>query len=566
MNYYEYVMSLNPISYWRLGESTGATVAVDEMGVQDGEYSAGVSLGHAGPPEVNDGNTCAKFEYYKAVTIPDNIAHRNSTDITIDFWFNVYDLSKDTIFFNKWGEWSIEDDCYGLWYQGSTKEFVYGFSHANGAQLTGHTSSGLIEADKWYHCRFSYVQGEGLKIYLGKNLVFSAPSIEAGLIGPGITDLYIGKDAYGRWSYAYIDELFIIDVPVDEYTPWEGYWYEADFVGNPLTGLLPLSVEFTDLSIGESITSWLWDFGDGETSIEQNPTHIYASAGLYTVLLIINDIESEAEIKEDYIRVFAPDEANFIGSPLVGESPLTVQFTDLSTGESITSWLWDFGDGARSTLQNPIHIYTAPKYYTVSLMVNGDATETKENYIYVTMSNIIAPGSLKTSNKFITLGWVKDPIMDLNDYLVPLAIADYWGNVETSDKSIMFKLYKKGGDYRLGFNNSRSKLIKKTLKISLNDKKWHLLGWVCQNDDGNMKYFIDDYVLDAENGVDLDGLDYSIAYSTNTRHGGGDVWCPYIYKRSQSISIYNWRFGLGFTLDDDTIRKLNAEDRLNLNI
>jgi PKD repeat protein len=257
---------------------------------------------------------------------------------------------------------------------------------------------------------------------------------------------------------------------------------------------------------------------------------------------------------------------NFTGTPLTGVSPLTVEYTDTSTGGTISTWSWDFGDGKISTEQNPSHIYKSPGYYTVSLMVNSIATEIKEDYIYVTMPNIIATGSLKTANKFITLGWIKNPITTTSDYLVPLAVSDQWGNVEASDKSIMFKIYKEGTDYRLGFNNSRSKLIKKTLKISLNDKKWHLLGWVCLNNNGAMKYIIDDYTLEAEEGVDTNDLEYSIAYSYDSRQGGTDVWCPYIYKGSQSMNLYNWRFGQGFILDDDVIRKLNAEDRINLNI
>jgi PKD repeat protein len=66
-------------------------------------------------------------------------------------------------------------------------------------------------------------------------------------------------------------------------------------------------VNFTDQSTGE-ITSWLWDFGDGLTSTEQNPTHIYSDSGTYTVSLAVTDPEgSDTEIKNDYISVFTID-------------------------------------------------------------------------------------------------------------------------------------------------------------------------------------------------------------------------------------------------------------------
>ena len=74
---------------------------------------------------------------------------------------------------------------------------------------------------------------------------------------------------------------------------------------------------------------------------------------------------------------------DFVGTPLVGYNPLSVQFTDLCSGETIVNWDWDFGDGgAHGIAQNPIHVYTEPGFYTVILSVNsGYGIETKINYI-----------------------------------------------------------------------------------------------------------------------------------------------------------------------------------------
>jgi PKD repeat protein len=83
--------------------------------------------------------------------------------------------------------------------------------------------------------------------------------------------------------------------------------------------------------------------------------------------------------------------ANFSGSPTSGTAPLTVNFTDLSTG-SITSWSWTFGDGGTSTAQNPSHQFTSAGTYTVSLTVTGPGGsdgETKTNYI--TVNACVAP-------------------------------------------------------------------------------------------------------------------------------------------------------------------------------
>jgi PKD repeat protein len=80
-----------------------------------------------------------------------------------------------------------------------------------------------------------------------------------------------------------------------------------------------------------------------------------------------------------------PIMAEFSGTPTSGCAPLTVGFTDQSTGE-ITSWYWEFGDTGTSTQQNPNHEYAAPEAYTVSLTVTGPAgsdSEIKTDYITI---------------------------------------------------------------------------------------------------------------------------------------------------------------------------------------
>jgi len=87
----------------------------------------------------------------------------------------------------------------------------------------------------------------------------------------------------------------------------------------------------------------------------------------------------------EYVGGPVPPNADFSGNPRSGNPPLTVAFTDLSTG-SPTSWSWTFGDGGTSTAQNPSHQYTAVNSYTVSLTATnaqGSDTETKPGYITV---------------------------------------------------------------------------------------------------------------------------------------------------------------------------------------
>jgi len=159
----------------------------------------------------------------------------------------------------------------------------------------------------------------------------------------------------------------------------------ANFSANPIEGKAPLTVAFTDKST-RSPTKWKWNFGDGTTSTQQNPVHKYSKAGKYTVtLMTINDNGNNTIIKEDYIKVVTKPVANFTSSVTYGKTPLSVIFTDTST-EMPTGWKWDFGDGSKSFLQNPIHKYSNAGTYNVSLTVKnatGSNTVTKTDYITV---------------------------------------------------------------------------------------------------------------------------------------------------------------------------------------
>ncbi|MHC4779496.1 MAG: PKD domain-containing protein, partial [Planctomycetota bacterium] len=83
---------------------------------------------------------------------------------------------------------------------------------------------------------------------------------------------------------------------------------QALFSGSPLTGSAPLQVAFTDLSTCTgAIGSWAWDFGDGNSSSQQDPVHTYTSAGTYTASLVVTSgTLSDTKTKTAYIQVSAP--------------------------------------------------------------------------------------------------------------------------------------------------------------------------------------------------------------------------------------------------------------------
>jgi len=166
----------------------------------------------------------------------------------------------------------------------------------------------------------------------------------------------------------------------------------ANFDAVPLTGPVPLTVQFTDTSSG-SPTSWSWTFGDGNISTQQNPVFTYSIPGTYTVSLTVNNvIGSDAIIRPNLISAgLQAPVASFISNRTSGLAPLAVQFNDTTSGLP-ASWSWTFGDGGISADQNPSYSYTNAGTYTVSLTASnamGSNTTTKTGYIIV---NQYSPG------------------------------------------------------------------------------------------------------------------------------------------------------------------------------
>lgn len=134
-----------------------------------------------------------------------------------------------------------------------------------------------------------------------------------------------------------------------------------------------LSVDFTDKSTSSyNINSWYWDFGDGEISTLQNPSHTYAHSGTYYVCLTIHDDHGCSSTYCHHVTIDSVSQSDchalFGFSQII--NTLTINFTDSSSSQnSIIAWLWNFGDGNTSTLQNPSYTYAHPGTYFVCLTI-----------------------------------------------------------------------------------------------------------------------------------------------------------------------------------------------------
>jgi PKD repeat protein len=195
------------------------------------------------------------------------------------------------------------------------------------------------------------------------------------------------------------------------------------------------ATSFTDLSfmpIG-NIVSWSWNFGDplsgvNDTSTLQNPTHVFSSAGTYSVTLAATSATGCIGSKIFEAVIFPGPGAEFSFSPA---SPINltdmITFTDQSTGSPI-QWWWDFGDHETSLLQNPGHNYPDVNTYTITLIAttqNG-CTDTVTHALEILqfafyIPNAFTPGIDGKNDYFFGQG------VGIVEY--EMHIFDRWGNI-----------------------------------------------------------------------------------------------------------------------------------------
>ncbi|MCL7958452.1 MAG: S8 family serine peptidase [marine benthic group bacterium] len=155
-----------------------------------------------------------------------------------------------------------------------------------------------------------------------------------------------------------------------------------------------LACSFTDASSDDpagGLVAWSWDFGDGNGSNEQNPSHTFASAGTRTVTLQVTDGDGLTDdVAHDVTVIDAPPAPIPPTAEFSWEcTGLTCSFTDSSSDDpagGLIAWSWDFGDGATSTEQNPTHTYAATGTWTVVLEVtdSDDLTDQVSHGVEVT--------------------------------------------------------------------------------------------------------------------------------------------------------------------------------------
>ncbi|HEX8517572.1 MAG TPA: PKD domain-containing protein [Bacteroidia bacterium] len=142
------------------------------------------------------------------------------------------------------------------------------------------------------------------------------------------------------------------------------------FTSVPACPFLPVSFSNNTTSV-IPVVSWSWNFGDGNSGSQQNPSHIYPAGGPYTVSLIATSTNGCVDTSTQVVNVHYQPVADYDASGACRQDG--TQFTDSSTvtGSTISTWAWNFGDGETSNLQNPVHLYSSAGNFIAVLVVSS---------------------------------------------------------------------------------------------------------------------------------------------------------------------------------------------------
>jgi PKD repeat protein len=172
----------------------------------------------------------------------------------------------------------------------------------------------------------------------------------------------------------------------------------AAFSVTPDGGVAPVDVTFDASGSSDSdgsVTSYEWDFGDGQSGSGLTALHTFTTAGSYTVTLTVTDDDGATDVETRTLAVAAPNApptASFTATPDSGSAPLQVSFDASASGDpdgSIVSYAWDFGDGGSGSGKSPGHGYDHAGDFAVALTVTDDdgATATASKLIHVSAEN-----------------------------------------------------------------------------------------------------------------------------------------------------------------------------------
>ena len=219
-----------------------------------------------------------------------------------------------------------------------------------------------------------------------------------------------------------------------------------------------LTVNFSDsTSSTTAISGHFWDFGDGNTSTQQNPQHVYAVQGTYTVCLTTTNMSGSDSACKSVIIVCSAPNVDFTTSI----SDKVVDFGDSTASISNVSFvLWDFGDGNTSTQSHPVHTYNSYGLYTVCLtVVNGCQTDSTCKSV-----NLVCPKAKPKIQSIVSDRTVV--FSDTANHIQPV-LSSFWdfGDGNTSTLPSVQHTYASDGSYTVCLTATNSCGTDSTCKV-----------------------------------------------------------------------------------------------------
>lgn len=228
----------------------------------------------------------------------------------------------------------------------------------------------------------------------------------------------------------------------------------VSFNATPDSGNAPLNVRISNNSTNAA--RFEWDFGNGEKSTERNPAPVtYSKPGEYVITLKAVDEAAQSSSVSTTVRVSIEVKAEFTATPLGGDSPLTVSFSDKS--QNAVSLNWDFGDKSTSVEGSQSHEYKTAGSYTVKLKAtgaDGKVSEATKNITVTTPPPITTPPPPPPEP---TASFSADPITGKAPLKVRFnntsenAISYQWnfGDGSTSEEKSPSHSFKNAGSYKV---------------------------------------------------------------------------------------------------------------------
>jgi len=308
----------------------------------------------------------------------------------------------------------------------------------------------------------------------------------------------------------------------------------ADFTYTPTNPSTQDVIHFNDTSVDPAgiIVNWSWDFGDGNISYKQNPTHRYGNDGIYTVILTVTDDDGTKNTTSKQINVTnTPPTANFTWYPKNATDVQPTQFTDQSTDidGTIVNWTWDFGDGNISYEQNPTHTYTDNDTYNVTLTVIDDDGASDTITKQITVSNVAPVPDFNWTPEIPT---TSDNVQ-FNDHSIDFdgtIISWHWGfgDGNTSTEQNPQHKYADNGSYTVTLtitdNDGAISTISKQITVA-NIPPMADFTWTPTNPTDLDTISFTDLSTDSDGAVDVwlwDFGDGSVSYDQNPQHKYAD--------------------------------------------